>query len=127
MTNGAAFFGHADVRPRGVGEFRLAAVLRNYIYVFVMRKRDREIRCRRLALWRRVEKLARVREWMSRTVIRRRICVTDRTDHRRPSLKELLTMAADTRFVARIISHVGKGIAARAHFVPIVRRKFVTV
>ena len=51
VTNGAAFLSHSGVRPCSVREFNLAAGLRNDVDVFVMGKRDCEIRCCRLALW----------------------------------------------------------------------------
>jgi hypothetical protein len=57
---------------------------------------------------------------------RARIDVTDRADDRARAAEKLLAVTAETRFVFRVIGHVGKRFARFSDELPVGRRKLVT-
>ncbi len=131
VTNRAAFFARrfSFRRERCIDEravaYSLNVVLRHDFDVFVVRKRNGEIRRVPLSFGGFVENLARIRERMARAVAGSRIRVANRADRRFGAAEKLLPMTIQTGFVFRIIGHVRKRIGFRSHALPVCRRKFV--
>ena len=96
------------------------------IDVFIVREADSKFREGILTFFGDVEYLRRIREWMSRAVPRRWVCMTDPTYDRLGSDKELLAMTANTVRVFGIVRHIRKCTVTGAHFVPVGGWNFVT-
>lgn len=98
---------------------------RNDLNMFIVWKSDGKIRLGVFTLRRLVEDLTRIWERMPRTVTRRRICMANRTDLRRCTLKELLLVAIQAGWVLWIFGHIGKGGGAGSYLVPVFGWKFM--
>lgn len=103
---------------RLMGLMAIAAV---GIGVFVMRKRDAEIRNKVACFHGREKTLAQTRKRKPRSVVRRGFNVTVQTDARSRTLtgKELLPVTVETRFVFRILRDVRKSIVRFPSVFPI--------
>lgn len=130
MANHAAVSGARPFEPR-IDEHRAAesffrVVPADDLDMFIVRKRNCKIRGGGGFAFRRpVENLARVRKRVTRTALRRRIRVTNRTNRGFRAFKELLAMTVQTGFVPRIFRDVGKRFGFSDGF-PVWGRKFMT-
>lgn len=100
-------------------------VLADNINMFVVRKGDLKIRYGGFAFRRLVENLARIRKRVTRTALRRRVGMTDRADRGFVAFEKLFAVTGYTRFVARVIGDVRKGVGFPDAF-PVCGRKFMT-
>ena len=117
---------YSGQKPNGLGPVIAWLNYSNDVHVFVVREANAKFGSKVLALFRGVEELNRIGEWMSRAVSGRGIRVTDRADHRLGSCEELLAVALHAGRMLREIRHVREGRIAGSHFVPVSRWKFVT-
>src|ERR1044071_43665 len=104
---------------------KLRPVLSEHVLVLVVREIDLELGGSRLTLRRFIERHARVREGMARTIARGRVRVTDRADDGSRTREELLAMTVGTRRVFGIVGHVLERGRTFAHLVPVRSRKLV--
>src|ERR1043166_1123355 len=115
----------SPANKRRINERRLRPNAGHDLNVLIVRKTDNKIRLCGFPLWRLVEDLARVRIRVSRTVIRRRVRVTDRTNLRWRAFEKLLFVTAHAGLMFWVIGNVGKRSISSAHLVPIVGRKLM--
>ncbi len=98
------------------------------ITVFVMRKRDLEIRYKLSRLYSRQKTLTETRKRKSSRVVRSGFDVTIQTDARHRALprEELLPVTAQACLVLWIFRHVGKSVVRLPGFFPVLRRERMT-
>lgn len=122
MTYSAAFFGEASSRPTRPGRISKLLVTLDFRYdldVLVMREPYRKVRRRRPPFRCRIEDLSRIREGVPGAVSRRGIRVANRADRWPCSLKKLLSVTIETRFVLGIFGYVRKRVLFRPDLFPI--------